>query len=754
MKRFSADPHSLSHLLSSIHNRERALPDFQRDFVWDPKATQELLISIAMGYPAGSLLEVRNRGDLFAVREFEGAPALDGHQPTFLILDGQQRLTSLYQALYGVGDHRYYVKLQSLLEAEDIEQALFHLRATKAERRGYDSIERQARELVVPFAAVFGRTGGFFEWLDEIVRVRGETGEQEKDLRAHLRAVYAKWIKAIEDYDFPVITLSDDTPVEAVCTIFETLNRTGVTLTVFELLTARFWTKDLNLRERWEQALESNDAVEQFQIEPYYLLQAIALCAHRDAPTCKRSDVLNLKPEQVRTFWEPVVVGLREVLEILTQECGVLAAAWLPYAPMLVTMSAVWASRPSQLGAEQAVYRSKLTQWFWCSVFGQSYENAPNSQAARDYGELLEWFRGGPAPQSVASFTFDRDQLADVTPRQRAVYRGVIALIVRHGAKDFYLGRKITPELVAEERMNDHHVFPRAYLRERSVSGRSADCVLNRTLIDHRTNKSIGMRPPSEYMRNIGEQLRKGQTAGITLEVILESHLLPAGSDNPLLKDDFDEFLEKRKQLILKALEEATGMEDLTTRRSNSVSTPVDDSSGVMQKSTPFEEREEDEDGQGEGQGEWKERHYLRVEFWRTLLERSKGKTKLFQNIKPGRNHWLATGAGRSGARFTYVILQDQGVVELYIDHGKGRGEENKAVFDALFSERKVIEQEFGGAMDWERLDHRRGCRIAKRFMIGGLKDKRSWPTLQDAMIDAVVRLEKALRPRITGLKV
>jgi uncharacterized protein with ParB-like and HNH nuclease domain len=123
------NPRELKELLLQIHTREAALPDFQRDFVWDPSATQELVVSIANNYPAGSLLRVRNTQQLFAYREFEGAPKMDGAKTTYLFLDGQQRLTSLYQAFYGVGDHRYFLDLKRLIDGADFEEAIFHVRA-------------------------------------------------------------------------------------------------------------------------------------------------------------------------------------------------------------------------------------------------------------------------------------------------------------------------------------------------------------------------------------------------------------------------------------------------------------------------------------------------------------------------------------------------------------------------------------------------------------------------------------------------
>src|SRR5882672_5927525 len=111
------NPRALKDLLAEVHSRTMALPDFQRDFVWEPGATQELIVSIANNYPAGSILRVRDAQRVFAAREFEGAPKLDGQKHTFLVLDGQQRLTSLYQAFYGVGEHRYYLALRKLLDS-------------------------------------------------------------------------------------------------------------------------------------------------------------------------------------------------------------------------------------------------------------------------------------------------------------------------------------------------------------------------------------------------------------------------------------------------------------------------------------------------------------------------------------------------------------------------------------------------------------------------------------------------------------
>src|SRR6266511_2431470 len=291
------NPRELKELLGQIHAREAALPDFQRDFVWDPHMTQELIVSIANNYPAGSLLRIRNTHNLFACREFQGGPPLNGYKTTFLVLDGQQRLTSLFQAFYGLGENRYYLDLRRLLDGADFEECLFHLRATLKKAQEYQNFDMQARALILPLSILKGGAGDFGRWTRQVARTVA-TDEERITLEDALSDVEERWIRTIDDYKFPVVTLSDATNAEAVCTIFETLNRKGVKLSPFELLTARFWPKNVNLRRLWEKAQEDHPIIADFLIDPYYVLQSVSLAA-RSTPSCKRSDVLNLEARAI-----------------------------------------------------------------------------------------------------------------------------------------------------------------------------------------------------------------------------------------------------------------------------------------------------------------------------------------------------------------------------------------------------------------------------------------------------------------------
>ncbi len=154
----------LKFLLQMIHNKEMALPDFQRDFVWDPSATDELIESIISNFPAGSLLRIKNGTQLlFQPRAVEGAPYLAKEaRPSYLILDGQQRLTSLYQALHGVGEHRYYINLAELEAGKDLEDCVFYLRTDDGDRE-HGTLAQQAARLVFPLGNIFSN-GANSQW--------------------------------------------------------------------------------------------------------------------------------------------------------------------------------------------------------------------------------------------------------------------------------------------------------------------------------------------------------------------------------------------------------------------------------------------------------------------------------------------------------------------------------------------------------------------------------------------------------------
>lgn len=195
-------------------------------------------------------------------------------------------------------------------------------------------------------------------------------------------------------------------------------------------------------------------------------------------------------------------------------------------------------------------------------MFGQAYEKAPNSQSAKDVTELVAWLEGGTSPETISTVRFDPKALRDVTPRQRAVYRGTICLILGsgNGARDFHTQAVITGKLMTEQGIDDHHVFPSNYLETSKgiKSSRQRDCVLNRTLIDRTTNQMISDRAPSDYLAEI----RK--TPGFPFEAVLSSHCLPTGANSPFWSNDYETYLGWREAKLWNEIKRVTGLREAT----------------------------------------------------------------------------------------------------------------------------------------------------------------------------------------------
>lgn len=540
----ATDKQPLTFLLDKIQNRELALPDFQRSFVWDPDATRELIASIARGFPVGNLLFLRGSSEVFVPRAVEEAPELDGYQPSFLVLDGQQRLSSLYQAFTGVGAHRFFLDIRALMTGDDIDSSV-KAYSTRAARQ-WSTVEDQAGSLMFPLA----RLRDYGEWKDQVRDYwSAHEPDQHQQLSRYLNRINKALIEPISSYLFPITTLSEKTPTEAICTIFETLNRTGIKLSVFELITARAFAEGHRLRELWRIALERYPILDDFAIEPYYVLQAIAL---RNGLKPQRGVVVSLNVKIVIAHWDAAVRGIADGLTMLRDECGVLTPRWLPYGPMLPTLGAAWRDVEEAQGPQIGARRLKLQRWFWCAAFAGDYENATNSRAQADVPLLHRWLTGGESPGVVGDFSFESKTWLDVTVRQRGLYRSTMALLMSRRPRDFHTATPLTAKLIETSGVDDHHIFPTGFLKDNNI-GPYADTVLNHTLIDKLTNSIIGKKAPSQYLDEIRTDLGSAAT-----NEVLSSHGLPAGSDEPLMRDNYPGFLQWRLDYVTKELGRVT----------------------------------------------------------------------------------------------------------------------------------------------------------------------------------------------------
>jgi hypothetical protein len=539
---FQTTPRRLMQLLDELDSGQLALPDFQRSFVWAPDATRELLVSMIRSFPAGALLFLQGGSETFKARAVEEAPEPQ-LPPSHLVLDGQQRLTSLYQAVFGVGPSRFFLDVGALVSGAEPNDAV---RVFTVERAAsLETLEAQAEALMMPLAAVRGAGAG--RWRDDVVELRRD--EDQSRVRNLLRDVELSFVDPLVHYAFPVTVLPQSTELEAVCTIFETLNRTGKPLTPFELISARAFAGGHSLRDFWNAALTRHPILVDFAIEPYYVLQVIAL---RLGQSCKRSSVLSVAPDDVAAEWDAAVADMAAAIAMLRDECGVLISKWLPYRPMLIPLAAAWREVLASVGPERGARRAQLKRWFWCACFTGEYESSSASLAERDTPVLREWLAGGDEPATVADFSWNPARWRSVSARQQGLYKATIALTLTGQPRDFHTAVPLSQEVIEAGKVDDHHIFPRGYLKDIG-RGAEVDSVLNHCLIDRQTNARIGKRAPSVYLAEIRAALDKD------LDRVLDSHRLPPGEQSPMARDDVDAFLTWRLERFTEALAELCG---------------------------------------------------------------------------------------------------------------------------------------------------------------------------------------------------
>jgi hypothetical protein len=574
---FDSTKESLLDLLKSIKEGKTQLPDFQRGWVWDDEHIKSLLASISLSYPIGAvmMLQTGNEEVRFKPRLVEGVTLQNPPEPERLILDGQQRLTSLFQSLFSgqpvvTRDSRgkeikrwYYLDINKALDPTiDREEAIVSLPEDKKIRnfRGeivedYSTTEKECQAELLPLSLVFDFSA-LTNWQMRYFQVDANAMQERM---SKWNELLQQVIQRFQQYQVPLILLRKENPKEAVCQVFEKVNTGGVSLTAFELLTATYAADDFNLRKDWNSRIKR---IRKFKVlesvENTDFLQTVTLLATYSrkkqnpdvAVSCKRKDVLRLPLSEYQTWAEVATQGFEKAAKFLYSQ-KIFSARDLPYRTQLVPLAAIF----SVLGdlADNDGVRAKLAQWYWCGVLGELYGSAIETRFARDLQEVLAWIDGGETPSTVQEANFSSSRLLTLRKRISAAYKGISALLLRDGALDFRSGETIDLQMYFDERIDIHHIFPRAYCQEKGIDTRKCDCIVNKTPLSAKTNRMIGGKSPSAYL----EKLQK--TAGITeerMKEILNSHLI---NYEAMKLNDFETFFNLRYNALLDRIEKAMG---------------------------------------------------------------------------------------------------------------------------------------------------------------------------------------------------
>ena len=618
---FDSTKRSLRELLQELRKGTIQLPEFQRGWVWKNEQIKELIASVIRQYPIGAVMLLEAGGEVrFQTRPVEGLH-FQGQtpDPELLILDGQQRLTSMFQAtLMGAAaktenerkqkvERWYYLDMNRLLNNPDLlEEAVIDVPADRirpdvAGRKGLDlsTSELEYELQLFPLGRIYEASS----WQTGYVKHWKET-EQFSEAFEVYTAFQDKVIAPFCEYQLPVITLAKSSRREAVCQVFEKVNTGGVKLNAFELVTASYAADGFDLRADWygRKARDGDEAIEgRYQrflagrehgktdgvqrlgkilkaVRETDFLQCVALLSTRQRReldqqnsqlpiekwtgiSCKRATILDLPLSEYQQWADQAELGFFRAGRFLIQQ-GYYRSKDLPYVTQLVPLAAILSSLGDDYNA--AATTQKVEQWYWCGVLGELYGGAIETRFGKDLPEVINWIEGKGVPSTVYDADFRPSRLDTMRTRNSAAYKGLYTLLLREQAKDFRTGRPIDDSIFYEDAIDIHHVFPAVWCEAQGIDTDMANSILNKTPLTARTNRVIGGAAPSIYLPKLEKAYLKHQGKGgdeagngrTEMDALLHSHSI---HPEHLRRDAFEAFYEQRRRDLLELISRVIG---------------------------------------------------------------------------------------------------------------------------------------------------------------------------------------------------
>lgn len=588
------DHTSLSTILAWLREGRYVVPDFQREFEWQPWDILDLTRSIFLDYFIGSLLLWEGKKENYEALSCESIYGYTGAgHPTYIVLDGQQRLTAMYYAFVApkvklpnrANRAIYYVKVDLFMNQE-YDRAFSYDWASKRIDTLLQDREAQYAQHFFP-CSVIGSGGfelpnwlqGYAQYWRNQVDLAAGQGDDDAVEAARLHADNAQIFsnqlaELVQQYQVSYISLDQDLGLEKVCDIFTQLNSKGVRLDVFDLMNALLKPKGLQLKHIWREAAPSLEFVETPKMN-VYVLQVMSILKQaycsprylyyllpgekkkvRDAEDgTLREDILVGTSGEFKQLWQVSVGALQNAISMLRHphEFGVTSSKYLPYVAILPVFSALQHHLKSLPQELRFSGQRKIRHWYWAAVFTNRYSGSVESTSAQDYLGVSRWIRNESAePAMIAEFknNFRNLNMRAETNSGSSLYNGVFNLLVIAGARDW-----ITGTIPPHNDLDDHHIIPSSW--GKNLKGKEIHTILNRTPLTAETNREvIGSDLPNVYLPKM-----IAQNGEETVRQTLATHFISSTAfdillRNPFTPADFEDFIKERQRTIQDAIED------------------------------------------------------------------------------------------------------------------------------------------------------------------------------------------------------
>ncbi|WP_157415653.1 GmrSD restriction endonuclease domain-containing protein [Agromyces allii] len=506
-------------ILENVQSGTIRIPAFQRGFVWDAERVAYLMDSIYKGYPFGALILWRTKEKLVHERQLGPfqLPEVEPDYPIDYVLDGQQRLTSIFGVfqteLTAVEDAPWTGIYFDMSAEADLQESQFICPSS-------EDIDL-ARHFPI---------GTFFD----VTAYRKATA----DLPADRAELIDKVQSVFKEATIPTQEVATEDRAR-VAIVFERVNRLGVELDTFQLLSAWTWSEDFDLQERIR-GLAEDVAPHGFGDISQDTNLILRCCAAVVAEDASPAALMGLKGADVRARFDEIENGVKGAIDFLRKNLRVHRLINLPYSALLVPL-AVFFATPGSKGVDvSTAQRESLERWFWKACFSRRFSAGVLRNLKRDIDEMISLRKNGASALDKIAASTDAEYFADQSFTIGTVHtKTLILLLANKDPKSFVSGAGVDlgPVLQAYNREEFHHLMPRSFLKKKGISTSDINSLANFAIISAQDNKRLGGVAPSVY--------KKKMDVG-SVDAILEAALCP----HSLFDDDFHTFIEARARTL------------------------------------------------------------------------------------------------------------------------------------------------------------------------------------------------------------
>ena len=517
----------ITNLVSRIQSGDIKIPKFQRGFVWDEDQILKLLESIYQGYPIGSVLFWLSEQPMKSEKNLGGfdLPETPEKYPRNYVLDGQQRLTTIY----GVLNWPDRKKLHKLNVYFDLEKVRF-LHYTGEDKDKH-----------VPMSILFDTTQ-FLEFRNKLSKQ--PNAKQLQDAADRLYEIF-------REYLVPVVTIKEKS-VEDVCPIFERINSTGTKLSIFDLMVAATWSDEFDLNEMVSELKDTARLKDFENLDNSVFLKFMSSIKGYGSKRDGVFKLRSLKSDELKVLCKEVCAAVERAIDFLSTDLYVPSDAFLPYENQLVVIAYFY----SKVKIPTAAQLSVLRQWFWQTGFSERYRGAVEGILEQDLSAVDELIDGKYEAPHIKVSLVPNDVFKRQFWKNSAFSKTFVVMLANEAPRNLTNGEKIDT-MAALSIYNEkefHHIFPRDFLKSLDVDKDKRNAIANICMLSASQNKYVSSNAPSLYLSESFKNLGK------EAEAVFQSNLISPSLISAWRNDDYETFLKERAENILSIICELCGI--------------------------------------------------------------------------------------------------------------------------------------------------------------------------------------------------